>query len=141
MARCARAYIREPVYNETAKHSYPDWRNVIGPTKNGTETPGPHYGSRNEFSLRIAQSVLVGLRGFEPPHLNQRCHDSRILFLSFLFLNHRAHKPAISENQKKNLNIETYRLRGTKRDSLDERENSKPQCHFHLHGFLDFRFL
>jgi len=74
----ARACTRA-LYNETAKHSYPDWRNVIGPTKNGTETPGPHYRSRNEFSLRVAQSVLAGrLAGrFEPPHLNQRCHDQR----------------------------------------------------------------
>jgi len=43
--------------------AYPDWRNVIGPTKNGAETPGSHYRSRNEFSLYVAQSVLVGLRG------------------------------------------------------------------------------
>jgi len=43
--------------------AYPDWRNVIGLTKNGAETPGSHYRSCNEFSLYVAQSVLVGLRG------------------------------------------------------------------------------
>jgi len=43
--------------------AYPDWRNIIEPTKNGAETPESHYRSRNEFSLYVAQSVLVGLRG------------------------------------------------------------------------------
>lgn len=74
--------------------AYPDWRNVIGPTKNGAETPGPHYtGPVYEFSLRVAQSVLVGLRGL-----------SGLTLISVvtirIFYSKRPCKPTISENHE-----------------------------------------
>ena len=57
-----RVYVNVYEASDTMKPrntGYPDWQNVIGSTKNGAETPGP----RNEFSLDVAQSVLVDLRG------------------------------------------------------------------------------
>lgn len=60
--------------------TYPDWRNVIGPTKNGAETPGPPLHRSRVRVLSPRCSIRAGrLARFERPHLNQRCHDSYFL--------------------------------------------------------------
>lgn len=58
--------------------------------------PGPiTLGPRNEFSLRVAQSVLAGLRG-----LTLISVVTIRIFLFFLFYGGHSHKPTISENHE-----------------------------------------
>ena len=74
---CVRTYkmhVRERGPMRPRNTAYRGWRNVIGPTKNGAETPGPHYRSRNEFSARC--SIRAGwFARFQQPRLNPNRHD------------------------------------------------------------------
>lgn len=52
-----RVHVRPPMRPRNT--AYWGWRNVIGPTKNGAETAGPHYRPRNEFSLLNPRLALI----------------------------------------------------------------------------------
>lgn len=99
-------------YNETAKHSLSRLAKCNWAHKkwNGNAW-APLHRSRNEFSLRVAQSVLVGLRGL-----------SGLTLISTvtirIFYSNQLYKPTISENRMKltRLNAsERHRLSVTKR--------------------------
>lgn len=94
MVRCVYANVYEATGTMRPRNTaYPDWRNIIGPTKNGAETPGPHYTGPVTSSLSLAQSVLVGLRDL-----------SGLTLISAvtirIFYSKQPYKPTISENHE-----------------------------------------